>query len=217
LKALTCIETILKAKHVFISGDTGSGKTGFIARFAKKYLHIFIFINPQMERIVDDICEVVTEKPGEILEALDEGYSKIEYIPDENPAIALKQIAQIQRDLFRLAIDMNVKQGEIWMNVIIDESDLYSGKMVVGGLNTIAQRGRRHGIRGFFLTQRGQLISHTILNQSRPHVYFLQGVQEAPYFETYNIPIEEHKEHLEKPFCYVLWDGREMVECDKIK
>lgn len=214
-----CIEPLTKVRHLFSAGTTGTGKTGHAARVIHKLGPLFIFSNPSLEPVVDQICEVSTTDPEEVFEAFEEGYERIEFIPRiDDPKIGLEQLVTIQKELFKLAIEMEHKpESPPWITFAIDETHLFSSKFAQGGLNVLALQGRRHGIRGFFISPRPAMVSHTILNECAIHIYFRPGLQDMEYFTEYKIPLEEHKEWIEKEFHYVLWDGREMKECKPIR
>jgi len=51
-----CIARVLRGKHVLVIGSTGTGKTWWMAKVADHYLHRFVFVNPNLEDVVDNIC-----------------------------------------------------------------------------------------------------------------------------------------------------------------
>jgi hypothetical protein len=212
-----CVLRLLNGKHAIVIGHTGSGKTFFMARVADLYLKRFIFVNPQLEDVVDNICTVAYQEPDELLEGVLDGQSRIEFIPDENTDVALVQLEAIRRGLFDIAAEMNIQSGVWWMNMIIDECQEYAWKGSREDTDNYFRRGRRFGIRSFALTQRPQNISSTIINNIELQVIFRTGSYEMPYFKTYKIPIEEHQEWLKQDYNYCLYDGFEMTECEAIE
>jgi energy-coupling factor transporter ATP-binding protein EcfA2 len=212
-----CVLKILNGKHCLVIGATGSGKTYFMAKVADTYFHRFIFVNPQLEEEVDRVCTHAFESPEETLEAVLDGIKAIEFIPDENDEVALLQLEELRRGLFDIAADMNIKSGTWWMNFILDEAQTYAWKGSREDVDNFARRGRRFGIRSYFLTQRPQNISSTIINNIQYQVIFRTGTYESPYFKTYKIPIDEHQEWLKQDFHYILYDGFEVQECEPIE
>jgi hypothetical protein len=217
LKHKGCILKVLGGKHCLVIGSTGSGKTFWMSRVADAYFHRFIFVNPQLEPEVDRICTVGYEDPEELLEGVIDGQKAIEFIPDENDDVALLQLEAIRRGLFDIAAEMNIEAGTWWMNFILDEAQTYAWKGSREDVDNFARRGRRFGIRSFFLTQRPQNISSTIINNIQYQVIFRTGTYESPYFKTYKIPIEDHAEWLKRDYHYILYDGFEVQECEPIE
>lgn len=208
----SAINLILKSRHVLVIGSTGMGKSYWMSEIAKKYLPVFIFVNPQLEEAIQSICECNITRPGDILEALDEGYSKIEFVPSEDDKEAIEQLKLIRKVLFEFAEDMNVREGEFWLDLIVDEAQLYSPLHSRTDLENFARRGRRFGIRCWFLTQQPQNLSKGISNNVSNQVIFKLGQYSRTYFHEYKIPVEDHLPHLQKPFHYLIWDGFRMTE-----
>jgi hypothetical protein len=217
LKRKGCVLRVLNGKHCLVIGATGSGKTFWMAYVADTFLHRFIFVNPQLEDVVDKICSTGYDSPEEVLEGVVNGEKAIQFVPDESIDIALLQLEEIRRGLFGIAADMGIKSSQWWMNMIIDEAQEYAWKGSREDIDNFARRGRRFGIRTFFLTQRPQNISSTVINNIQYQVIFRTGTYESPYFKTYKIPIDEHAEWLKQDYHYTLYDGFEMQECEPIE
>jgi hypothetical protein len=212
-----CVLRVLNAKHCLVIGATGSGKTFWMARVADLYLKRFIFVNPQLEREVEKICTVAYDDANELLEGVLDGNRRIEFIPDENDDVALVQLEEIRRGLFDIAAEMNIQANQFWLNFILDECQIWLYKGSRNDADNFARRGRRFGIRSFFLSQRPQSVSSTTINNVDNQIIFRTGSYESVYFKQYKIPIEAEKEWLEKPFHYVLWDGFTMQRCEPIE
>jgi len=217
LKHKGCILKVLNGKHCLVIGATGSGKTFWMAKVADEYLHRFIFVNPQLEESVAKICHVSYTEPEDLLEGIIDGKTAIEFVPDENDAAAIVQLEIIRRGLFDIAAEMQIKAGTWWMNFILDEAQSYLWKGSRNDGDNFARRGRRFGIRSFFLTQRPQNISSTVINNIQYQVIFRTGSYETVYFKQYKIPIDEHAEWLKQDFHYILYDGFEVQECERIE
>lgn len=217
LKHKNCVLKVLTGKHCLVIGSTGSGKTFWMAYVADKFLNRFIFVNPQLEEVVDKICATGYDAPEEVLEGVTNGEKSIEFVPDEDDEVALLQLEEIRRGLFDIASEMNIKSSQWWMNFILDEAQTYAWKGSREDADNFARRGRRFGIRSWFLTQRPQNISSTIINNIQYQVIFRTGGYESPYFKTYKIPIEEHSEWLKQDYHYILYDNFEVTECEPIE
>ncbi|MCK4499451.1 DUF87 domain-containing protein [Candidatus Babeliales bacterium] len=207
-EAMVALDSV---KHNLIIGTTGSGKTYFVAKLTQKF-NTFIFVNTQEEEDVEAICQAVTSTPADILDLFGRGYTKIEFVPSENAEEAVEQLEEIRQILFNLGASLYPKRrpDDPSMNYIIDEGQLYAPKMARTDLDNIGTRGRRWGVRGIFLTQRPQLFSSTLINMCELQLIFRTGQYEAKYFNGYKIPVEAHKEWLDKEFHSILWDGRVM-------
>ena len=185
-----CMEYALTGKHILVIGGTGSGKTYFVTRMCER-LESYIFVNPQEEVEVEDICQAVTSEPEDILELFGEGITKIEFIPAEDPEEATDQIQEIRLFLFDLGAVINPKGTDRpYINIIVDEAQIFAPKAKRTDIDNIATRGRRYGVRGIFLTQRPQLLSSTVINLCERQIIFRTGQYESKYFSSYNIPID---------------------------
>ena len=210
---LGCVGRVLRGKHVLVIGATGTGKTWWMATVAHRYLHRFIFVNPNLEEIVENICTAHYDEPSEVLNGLLDGEVRIEFIPDEDTKTSLEQLEELRIGLFEIAAELNIPSGTWWLNFILDEAQTYAWKGSREDVDVFARRGRRYGIRSWFLTQRPQNISSTIINNIQYQVIFRTGPYETPYFKNYKIPIEVNAEWLMKPYYYVIYDGFEVKQC----
>jgi hypothetical protein len=213
----SCIARVLRGKHCLIIGATGTGKTWWMAKVAKRYLHRFVFVNPNLEEVVDNICTVQYDEPTDVLDGLLDGETKIEFIPDENTTKGLVQLEDLRLGLFQIAEEMAIMSGTWWINFILDEAQTYAWKGSREDVDVFARRGRRFGIRSWFLTQRPQNISSTIINNVDNQIIFRTGPYETPYFKNYRIPVEDEQDWLKKKFHYILYDGFTVYRCRPIK
>ena len=213
----SCAARVLRGKHVLVIGSTGTGKTFWMSRIADKYLHRFIFVNPNLETVVEDICTAHYDEPSDVLKGLLDGEIRIEFIPSEDSKTALEQLKELRLGLFEIAAELNIASGTWWLNVIIDEAQSFAWKGSREDVDVFFTRGRRYGIRSWALTQRPQNVSSTIINNVQTQVIYRTGPYETPYFKSYRIPVEEHQDWLKKSFHYLLYDGFEVFECKPIK
>jgi hypothetical protein len=213
----SCIARVLKGKHCLVIGATGTGKTWWMTKVAKRYLHRFIFVNTNLEEKVEEVCTVQYDEPVDVLNGLLDGEIRIEFIPSDDVNEALEQLEELRLALFKLAVEIDISSGEWWLNFIIDEAQTYAWKGTHGKVEHFATKGRRYGIRSWFITQRPQNLNSTIINNVDNQIVFLTGLYEDPYFKNYKIPIEEERQWLEKKYHYVLYDGFRIYRCYPIK
>ena len=211
-----CPARVLNGKHVLIVGKTGMGKTYWMSEVCKQSLDCFIFVNTQLERCVEKVTNFSTEDAGEVVEALEEGYRKIEFIPSENDMEAISQLELIRRDLWEVAQEMNVREGQWWINMIIDEAQIYAWLGSRTDLQNFARRGRRFGVKTWFLSQQPQDLAKPIVNNIDWQVLFKLGHYSSIYFKNYHIPVEEHQGWLNKQYHYLIYEGNQIQRCTPI-
>lgn len=208
-----CPARVLNGKHVLIVGKTGAGKTYWMAEVADNFLDCFIFVNTQLERCVEKITNFSTNNAQEVVEALEEGHRKIEFIPSENDIEAISQLEIIRRDLWYVAEEMKIKEGQWWINMIVDEAQAFAWLGSRTDLQNFARRGRRFGIKSWFLSQQPQDLAKAIVNNVDWQVLFKLGQYSSIYFKNYKIPIEEHLGWLDRDYHYVIYDGSDIKKC----
>ena len=213
----SCVARVLRGRHCLVIGATGTGKTWWMSKVARRYLHRFVFVNPNLEEVVEQICTGHYYEPSGVLDGLLNGEIRIEFIPAEDTKTALVQLEELRLGLFEIAAELNIPSGAWWLNFILDEAQTYAWKGSREDVDVFARRGRRYGIRSWFLTQRPQNISSTIINNVENQIIFRTGPYETPYFKSYKIPIEEKMEWLMKKYHYILYDGFVVRECYPIK
>lgn len=213
--AIDCPGKALNGKHVLIVGKTGSGKTYWMAQVCN-FLNTFIFVNTQLERVVEKITSFSTDNATEVVKALEEGHRKIEFIPSENDIEAIDQLEFIRRDLWAVAQEMKIGEGQWWVNFIVDEAQAFAWLGSRTDLQNLARRGRRFGVKAWFLSQQPQDLAKAIVNNIDWQILFKLGQYSSVYFKTYKIPIEEHLGWLERPYHYVLYDGSVIYRCNPI-
>jgi len=211
-----CPARVLNGKHVLIVGKTGTGKTYWMANVADNFLDCFIFVNTQLERVVEKITNFSTDKPEEVVEALEEGHRKIEFIPSENDIEAISQLEIIRRDLWDVAQEMKIREGQWWINFIIDEAQAFAWLGSRTDLQNLARRGRRFGVKSWFLSQQPQDLAKAIVNNVDWQVLFKLGQYSSIYFKNYRIPVDEHLGWLDRDYHYLIYDGDRLSRCTPI-
>ena len=210
-----CINTVLAGKHILVVGTTGSGKTYWMCKVCN-YLPTYIFVNPQYEREVDKITQIATEDENEVITLLEDGYRRIQFLPSEDDMEAIQQLKTIRLDLWQVARDMNIKDGQWWLNFICDEAQIFAWLGSRTDLQNFARRGRRYGVKSWFLSQAPQDLAKPIVNNTTHTVLFELGTFAEPYYQRFHIPIEGENEWLEKPWHYLVWDKKKMVRCEPV-
>lgn len=192
--------------HKFICGVTGAGKTYYARRMFEQSDRRCIFVNTTEDLEVNRSADFVSSDQKECLKALQEGKRKVVWLPKTNRDIRL-----MKDYLFRVGLKINTDEIYHVFDVYVDES--HDGWI---GLQDMATRGRRHGVRLISISQRPALTDHTILTQSNEHIIFALGDYEKLYFERYNIPYAEHKDYLSPrvegeelhyPYTYIKFRG----------
>ena len=212
---VNCPMRVLAGRHVLIVGRTGCGKTYWMSKICE-YLPAYVFVNPQEETIVDSITQIVTEDPNDVVKLLEEGYRKIQFLPMEDDLGAIDQLEVIRRDLWSVAGEMNIKDGQWWMNFICDEAQIFAPLGSRTDLQTFARRGRRYGIKSWFLSQQPQDLAKGIVNNVDWQVLFKLGQYSSVYFKNYKIPIEPHLEWIKRDYHYCIYDGETIHRCPPI-
>ena len=181
-----------------------------------EFLPSYIFVNPQYEQVVDKITQIATEDENEVIRLLEDGYRRIQFLPSEDDMQAIEQLKTIRLDLWEVARDMNIRDGQWWINMIIDEAQIFAWLGSRTDLQNFARRGRRYGVKSWFLSQAPQDLAKPIVNNTTHTVLFQLGTFAEPYYQRFHIPISSENEWLEKPYHYLVWDKKHMVRCEPV-
>jgi len=198
-------------QHVFITGKTNTGKTTFGSEYFKDNDGLNIFFNIQEEYCVEEKADIIITSVGELESAIAEKNTHICFNPElAGEDINIAQIGVTIRMLMAMgAIAKREAKGrpEVWATVYIDEIQEFGEKTGHPIIHRLWKRGLGYGIQAVGLSQRPADVSHTVLTQSQDHVIFYVGGYDHPYFKKYQIPIEDHMNHLEQT---VMIDGKEV-------
>lgn len=215
-----CISRALSGRHILIIGSTGSGKT-YAAAYMLDYLDAFVFINTQRELSVTQKCQVSLDDPSELQEALEEGYRGIEYIPSMDKDEAREEVQVLRENIFEIGEAMKEKAQVLelptWITVFLDETQVYAPIMTHKDGEIIWNQGRGYGIRGVAISRQPQELSKDVVNNCEFELIFQVGHYAEPYFTRFKIPIEQHREWLDKKHHFLLYDKRSLFRCDPVK
>ena len=214
-----CIARALSGRHILIIGSTGSGKT-YAASYMLDFLDAFVFVNTQRELSVTQKCQVSLDDPSELQEAMEEGYRGIEYIPSMDKDEARAEVQVLREQIFEIGETMKEKaqvlELPMWITVFLDETQVYAPLMTHKDGEIIWNQGRGFGIRGVAISRQPQELSKDIVNNVEYELIFQIGHYAEPYFNRFKIPIEQHREWLDKQYHFLLYDKREIFRCDPI-
>ena len=213
--------------HVFVGGITRSGKTIFVCEYFRQNEGFNIFINTNETYYVEECADIVITSIQELQEIMnsseiDLNNLKICYNPKEaGNDITIQEVGTIINICFAIgSIAKREARGqpEIWCTLIIDEVQTWGQKAGHPAIHKLWKRGWGYGIRAIGISQRPADVSHTILTQSYYHVIFYVGNHDHPYFEDYDIPIEDHIEFIEfRSYRFVIWDGHNITRYNKVQ
>jgi len=199
-----CEHKVIGGKHILVIGTTGSGKTYYIANLLYQYSDAYIFVNSSQEEEVSRVCQIAVSDPEQIFNAFEEGYRRVEFIPDIDPERAIEQLTEIRLWAFRIGLNTNLSEGSFWLTVAIDELQDYTPKRKSTDVNNYFRRGRHHKVRVIGITLMPQDVSTTALAQTENQVIFISGNFQKPYFKGHGIPYETYEPWLKKPYHYVV-------------
>jgi len=196
-------------KHVLVMGTTGSGKTFFAANYAALYYPRFIFVNTSLEEVVTQVTEITVREVDEVFDALEEGYNRIEFVPDIDKEVAAEQLYEMRIRLFEIGHKLGLKEGDFWITILIDEIQDFARKGTFNDCDNFFRRGRHNRVRVWGLTLKPQDISTTVLTQTEYQVIFISGNFQRQYYRGHQIPYEEWLPWLHKEYHYVLLNQKE--------
>ena len=215
-----CIARALSGRHILIIGSTGSGKT-YAASYMLDYLDAFVFVNTQRELEVTQKCQVSLDDPSELQEAMEEGYRGIEFVPSMDKDVAREEVQVLREQIFEIGEVMKEKahvlELPMWITVFLDESQVYAPIMTHKDGEIFWNQGRGFGIRGVAISRQAQELSKDIVNNCEYELIFQTGHYAEPYFTRFKIPIEQHREWLDKQYHFLLYDKRSLTRCLPIK
>lgn len=199
--------------HTFIAGATGSGKTYYSRLLIKdRDIPYLIYFNSGFDLQIEKACDFVVSDIRHLIKILKkEPDVAICYNPSGAREVDTKKIEEIQSLVFNIGLKLNKDKIKQWLIFCIDEIQLYDSKQKPNNIvESLYTRGRRYGIVMVGISQRPALVSHTVLTQSREHIYFRFPDYEKPYTKKYfGERIDEYWDWLDKDYHYIkITDGQ---------
>ena len=195
--------------HIFISGQTQSGKTFFASRALKELKRPVLFFNIQDEPL-NGFMTVYVDKinTDQLLEALKYGEKVDLRFP---PNYRLGKINMIIGYLLTQLSDAGFNKDKP-VYVAIDECHTLAGDGLEAAIQ-LATRGLSRGVRGVFITQRPALADKTLYTQSTEHYMFYLSPSESQYFKNKGFEFEKCQELWAKhgQHSYVYYDGKDLI------
>lgn len=195
--------------HVFICGQTRSGKTYFASHGLAQLRRPVIFLNIQEVDLPSCFMRVQDEHTTgkQLIEALKDGM-KIDYRFREDAS--MDTINNVIGHIVHLLMTAKFSE-QAPLYVAMDECHELKKKGLEGGIQ-IATRGLARGCRGIFITQRPAECSKTLYSQSAEQYIFYIPVQDNEYLRRKGIDYDKCAalwESLGK-HSYVFYDGFEL-------
>lgn len=190
--------------HVFISGQTRSGKTFFAGKALEQIPDPVLFVNLQEEDLPARFIEGKAEdlNTGQLLDLLKHG-AKIDLRLPFNAAQANNIIGHLISKL------MAAKFSESRpVYVALDEAHLLKDRGLDKAIEA-ATRGLKRGVRCVFITQRPALCSKTLYTQSSEQYIFYLASSEKEYLRNKGLDYDTCLSHWEKngQYSYIYYDG----------
>lgn len=190
--------------HVFISGQTRSGKTFFAGKALEQIPDPVLFVNLQEEDLPARFIEGKAEdlNTGQLLDLLKHG-AKIDLRLPFNAAQANNIIGHLISKL------MAAKFSESRpVYVALDEAHLLKDRGLDKAIEA-ATRGLKRGVRCVFITQRPALCSKTLYTQSSEQYIFYLASSEKEYLRNKGLDYNTCLSHWEKngQYSYIYYDG----------
>ncbi len=190
--------------HIFVSGQTRSGKTYWTARALSQLQRPVVFFNLQEEDLPKRFITIdQAEITGpELLELIRKG-AKIDLRLPAGMAAANNVMGHVI-DLFMQA-GFSERQP---VYVALDECHLLKDRGLEMAIQA-ATRGLKRGIRCIFITQRPALCSKTLYTQSAEQILFYLASSEKEYLRNKGLDYEHCREQWERlgKYSYLYYDG----------
>lgn len=190
--------------HIFICGQTRSGKTYFAAHGLAQLRRPVIFFNLQEETLPSCFMRVDSENTtgDQIIEALRDGM-KIDLRLPERSLQMNKVIGYL---IDRLMAAGFTENRPIYL--AMDECHIYKKEGLEGGIQ-VATRGLKRGCRCIFITQRPALASKTLYTQASEQYIFYLAPSEKEYIKNKGLDYDECMKYWEKlgDYSYIFYDG----------
>ena len=200
-------------EHTFIAGATGSGKTYYSKLLIEnRKIPYLIYFNSGFDIRIEQACDFVVTDIRQLIKILKkEPDVAICYNPMGIREEDTKKLEEVQSLVFKIGKELNRNRIKQWLIFCIDEIQIYDSKQRPNSIvESLYTRGRRYGIVMVGISQRPALVSHTVLTQSREHIYFRFPDYEKPYTKKYfGEDIDEYWDWLNQEYHYIkITDGQ---------
>lgn len=207
-------------RHTFISGITDSGKTTFANFMYETLRGIKIFFNTQHELMVFNNSQCMVNDLGGLKKAFERNYKKICFSPDPMDDKKVLELIRLKNFLFNVGEQINADcQRKIWCYLFVDEIHRLSPcKSPVKQINVLWTSGYRYGVTMYGIAQRPALTDTTILAETKNHVIYDIGLKDRAYYlKNFKVDIDQYNYWLNRPFHYIVFDGKEIEDFTPIK
>ncbi|MFV0516771.1 MAG: AAA family ATPase [Aminipila sp.] len=190
--------------HIFVCGQTRSGKTYFTARALEQLHRPVLFFNVQDEDLPKSFITIKYNEvtTSQLMEALRSG-AKI----DLRLPLDIEQTnTLISHIIMKLMGAGYSEKAPIY--VVIDECHLLKNNGKESAIQS-ATRGLKRGVRCIFITQRPALCDKTLYTQSAEQYIFYVASSEKEYLKNKGLDYDKCKKDWEKlgEYSYMFYDG----------
>jgi len=190
--------------HIFISGQTGSGKSHFAMNGIAGIRYPAIYINIEDEKLPGRFIKVRSDDAeiDQLIDGLKHG-AKFDLKMPVNKARSNAITGFIIDQLMIAGFSENRP-----VYIVLDECHLLEGFGLKKAIEA-ATRGRKRGVRCIFITQRPALASKTLYTQSQHQYIFYLPASEKEYLKNKGLDYEKCLEMWQRMgrFSYIYYDG----------
>lgn len=191
--------------HIFICGQTRSGKTYFAGRALRQLKYPVLFFNIQDEKL-PGFMKVAVDNIDftQLLEVLKAGEKIDLRFPPGMRLIMINRIVGYILD--QLMVSGFAEKNPVY--VALDECHTLDGPGKISAIQ-VATRGLSRGIRAVFITQRPALCDKTLYTQATEQYLFYLSPAENQYIKNKGLNFEECQNtwHKNGQYSYVYYDG----------
>ena len=190
--------------HVFVSGQTRSGKTYWTSRALEQLSRPVLFFNLQDETLPRKFVTInQADITGpDLVESLRKGMKIDLRLPDSMVRINDVEAYVTQK----LMVAGFSESSPVYL--AFDDCHLLKDRGLEMAIQA-ATRGLKRGVRCLFITQRPALCNKTLYTQSAEQVLFYIAASEKEYLRNKGLDYEECKQHWESlgKYSYLYYDG----------